>query len=93
MTAGRKSIGTKPMTAAERKRRQRAKAKEMGIPSRDQVVFAFGRTLIEIMPDIKDTALLEQLEKQTAQHLSKLGFKNRLIREALQKVRSGDGTD
>ena len=81
------------MTPAERKRRQRAKAKEQGIPSRDQVVIAYGRSLIEIMPEIEDTALIEQIEKNTAQNLSKLGYKNRPIREALQQVRSGGGTD
>ncbi|MEG3619766.1 hypothetical protein V5T82_14975 [Magnetovibrio sp. PR-2] len=81
------------MTAAERKRRQRAKAKEMGIPSRDQVVFAYGRSVIEIMPEIEDIALIEQIEERTAQHLSKRGFKNRPIREALKQVKGGGGTD
>ena len=93
MTSGRKPIGEKPMTAAERKRRQRAIAQEQGIPTRDQVVAAFGRALIDLAPKIQNTSLYEQIEDRINDHLSKLGFKRRPIQNTLQQVKEGVGTD
>ncbi|MBD3661097.1 MAG: hypothetical protein HUJ11_02730 [Arenibacter algicola] len=81
------------MTAAERKRRQRAKAQEQGVPTRDQMITAYGRAVIDLAPELKTTAPFAQITEQASKHLSNLGFKRRPVQDALKQVKEGGGTD
>lgn len=91
MTSGRKPIGDKAMTAAERMRRQRAKAREEGRPHRDQVIAALGRAAIELAPEIGSTATYGAILKLASDHLTSLGYKSRQIQQIFTGMKEGHG--
>lgn len=83
---GRPPISEKAMTAAELKQRQRALAKEQGLPNRDQLTSALAKATIDECRTHGLNDTLKRLSINAARILEKKGFDRRRSSEALNKL-------
>lgn len=86
----RTSISKEPASAAERKRRQRARSKEAGIPNHDQTISAIGRAAIDIC---RTEGTLKRLSQIAAQILENKGFNEARSTDAIRNLMKMDGKD
>ena len=87
---GRPCIGDRPMTSAERVRRLRAKAKASGAPTRDQMLLALGRAVVEISQSHLDVLDVMPVIGRAKDILKKQDFKRRPARDALFRLMGDD---
>lgn len=89
--AGRPPISEKAMSAAELKRRQRALAKENGVPNRDQMTNAIATATIDECRKRGMNDTLTKLSKNAARILELKGFDRRRSSDALSKLLGARG--
>jgi len=87
--AGRPPIGDKPMSSTERMRRLREKAKEAGVPMRNQLLLALGRAVVEISRSESDAFDVTPVIRRAEDILIEQNFKRRPAREALNRILGG----
>ena len=90
--AGRPPISEKAMTAVELKQRQRALAKEQGLPNRDQLTSALAKATIDECRTHGLNDTLKRLSINAAHILEKKGFDRRRSSDALKKLLGAGGT-
>lgn len=83
------SIPRTPKSAAERKRLQRARATEAGMPNHDQTIAALARAAIDIS---REDGTLNRLSLEAAQRLEDKGFERSRSTDAIRKLTGVGGT-
>jgi hypothetical protein len=89
---GRPPISGEAMSAAELKRRQRALAKEKGMPNHDQMVVALAKAAIDECREHGMNDTLNKLSLTAARILEAKGFDRRRSSEALKHLLVAGGT-
>lgn len=90
---GRPRIGDKPMTATERKRRQRALARKARIPTHDHMIKAIGKAVTDIARKQGMNDTLKEVSLTAAHTLAVKGFDERRSTDAIQELMGVGGTN
>jgi len=88
---GRPTIGNKPMTATERKQRQRALAKKARLPTHDHMIKALGKAVTDIAREQGMNKTLKEICSAAVVTLTAKQFDERRSTEALQRLMKGGG--